>query len=65
MKMYGEVEIILHAFSNLALQLYTLATLPSPPLPRKSHWFLLDRKLGGPQSWSGHSDKEKKSIQSQ
>jgi hypothetical protein len=28
---------------------------------RKSHWYLLDRRLGGHQSWSGHGSKEKNS----
>jgi hypothetical protein len=28
----------------------------------KSPWYPLDRRLDGPQDWSGHSGKEKKSI---
>jgi len=27
----------------------------------KSPWYPLDRRLGGPQSWSGHSGEEKTS----
>jgi len=27
----------------------------------KSSWYPLDRRLGGPQNWSGHSGKEKNS----
>jgi hypothetical protein len=27
----------------------------------KNPWYLLDRRLGGPQSWSGHGGKEKTS----
>jgi len=26
----------------------------------KNPWYALDRRLGGPQSWSVHGDKEKK-----
>jgi hypothetical protein len=29
--------------------------------PRKSPWYRLDRRLGGPQSQSGHSSEEKNS----
>jgi len=36
-------------------QLHTLATLPWGQSP----WYLLDRSLGGPQSWSGCGAEEK------
>jgi hypothetical protein len=36
-------------------QLHAPTTLP----PGKSPWYALDRKLGGPQSKSGHSGEEK------
>jgi len=38
-------------------QLNALAALPQ----RKSPWYPLDRRFGGPQSHSGHSDEEKNS----
>jgi hypothetical protein len=38
-------------------QLHALATLPQ----RKSTWYPLDRRLGGPQSCSGHWSEEKNS----
>jgi hypothetical protein len=38
-------------------QLHAPATLPQ----RKSPWYPLDRKRGGPQSHSGHSGEEKNS----
>jgi len=38
-------------------QLHALTTLPPGKEPR----FLLDRHLSGPQSWSGHGNKEKNS----
>jgi hypothetical protein len=31
-------------------------------LQGKIPWYLLDRRLGGPQSWSGCSGKEKESL---
>jgi hypothetical protein len=38
-------------------QLHTSASLPQ----RKSHWYPLDKKLGGPQSRSGRGIEEKNS----
>jgi hypothetical protein len=38
-------------------QLHAPAALPQG----KSPWYPLDRKLGGPQSWSGHNGEEKNS----
>jgi hypothetical protein len=37
-------------------QFHTLAALPL--VIKKALWYLLDRMLGGPQSWSGHSGKK-------
>jgi hypothetical protein len=40
-------------------QLHAPATLP----PGKEPWYPLDRKLGGPQSCSGHGGEEETSLQ--
>jgi hypothetical protein len=38
--------------------------MPRPLYPRgKSTWYPLDRRLGGPQSWSGRFGEEKRSKQ--
>jgi hypothetical protein len=52
--MCGEVEVQLHSFFTSALdggecQVHTLPTL----FPGTETWYLLDRRLGGPQNWSG------------
>jgi hypothetical protein len=57
-KIYRGMEVCLHAFLTLALinvsgQLY---------LQEKSPWYLLDRRLGRPQSQSGHGGKEETSL---
>jgi hypothetical protein len=36
--------------------------MPQPLYPQgKSPWYPMDRRLGGPHSWSGHSGEEKNS----
>jgi len=41
---------------ELSGELHASATLP---LQGKSYWYQLDKRLGGPQSQSGHGGKEK------
>jgi len=36
--------------------------MPQPLYPQgKNHWYPLDRRLCGPQNWSGHGGEEKNS----
>jgi hypothetical protein len=42
---------------EVSAQLHVLATYPQ----RKSPWYPLDRRLGGPESWSLHGGEEKNS----
>jgi len=36
--------------------------MPQPLYPKgKNHWYPLDRRLCGPQNWSGHGGEEKNS----
>jgi hypothetical protein len=54
--MYRGVEVQLHTFLTSAL--YGDEWLDSCPVHfthRKEPWYIFDRKLGGPQSWSGHN----------
>jgi hypothetical protein len=55
------IEVLLHAFSTLVLDISVWsATFPQPLYPQgKSLWFPLDRRLGGPQSRSGRCGEEK------
>jgi hypothetical protein len=41
------------SWPNTAFQLFARLPTPPPPPERKSPWYPLDRRLGGPQSWSG------------
>jgi hypothetical protein len=41
---------------------WVVSFTPSPLYPqRKSLWYSMDRRLGGPQSWPGHGVEEKNS----
>jgi hypothetical protein len=61
MKMYGGVEVWLLAFLMSALDRAQIVSfMPSPLQPQGvSSQYPLDRRLGGPQSQSGHSGEEK------
>jgi hypothetical protein len=56
------VEVYLHAFFDLGTRWRGVISLtPRPLYPEgKSPWYPLDRRLGGPQSRSGHSGGEEK-----
>jgi hypothetical protein len=51
--MYWETEVKLHAF------LTSILDVSGQLLPWESTQYPLDRRLAGPQSWSGHSGEEK------
>jgi hypothetical protein len=56
----GKAETILHAFQTSAADGDEWsATHQLTYFQRKSPWYQLDRKLGGPQSQSAHEDEEK------
>jgi hypothetical protein len=57
------VEVLFHAFLNLALDGgWMVSSMPRPLYPwGKSPRYLLNRRLGGPQFWSERDGKEKNS----
>jgi hypothetical protein len=63
MKTYWGVEVHLHAFLTLTLDGGERpASRPGRFTPReRAPWYPLDRRLGGPQSQSGHDVEEKNS----
>jgi len=51
----GRVEVQLHPFLTLALEEVSQQLNPSGCFtPREQPWYLLNRRLDGPQSQSGH-----------
>jgi hypothetical protein len=62
MKTNGEVKVQFHTFLTSALDGGEWsATCPVLFTPGDSPQYPLDRRLGGPESWSEHIDKEKNS----
>jgi hypothetical protein len=59
----GEVELYLHSLFDLGTRWrWVVSFTPRPLYPQgKSPWYPLYRRLGGPQSRSGHDGKEKNS----
>jgi len=60
MKMYGGMEVSLHAVSTLSS--LDGGEWAASLLVGKSPQYQMDRRLGGTQRQSGHSGKEKKSL---
>jgi hypothetical protein len=60
MKAYWGSEGIAPRTLNLGIRLRWVVNFTSQPLypQRKSRWYTLDRRLGGPQSWSGRGDEK-------
>jgi hypothetical protein len=60
---YGGMDVSLHKFLTLALDKGEWSALCNCFTPwGKSPWYPLHRRLGGPQSQSGHSGRKKKSL---
>jgi hypothetical protein len=65
MKTYRGVEVYLHAFLTAALDGGEWsASCPAVLLvqPGKNYRYPLDRRLGEPQSWSGHGGEKERSL---
>jgi hypothetical protein len=64
----GWVEVYIHSFFDLDTRwkwVVSFTPQPLPPPPKgKSPWYLLDRRLGGPQSRTGRGCEEKNSHSS-
>jgi len=61
MKAYWGVKLQLHAFLTSAEVVVSFTTQPLYPRGKSSR-YLLDRRLVGPQRWSGRDDAEKESL---
>jgi hypothetical protein len=61
MKAHWVMEVYLHLFFDLGTSSWWVVSFtPRALYPQgKSPWYPLDRRLGGPQSWSGCEGEEK------
>jgi hypothetical protein len=61
MKVYGRFEVIAPGILNLSIKCIWLVSFSPRPLYPRGNWtrYPLDRRLGGPQSRSGHYGEEK------